>query len=653
MRRGPMGVGRLALSLLVALSAFGAAGAVPGSAAAAEYEMATRASYLVEEDASRVGVSVDIDFTNTFAPPAAGQVSLFRTIRVAIHDHAAAVTARDAKGPLTVTVAVTGGVNVATITPRAPVKYRETAKVVLAYELRDGDDPTIRVGEHLVSFPAWGFGTQSEVRVDIAADYEVRVDGDALEASVEDGRTILTSGPIDDPTHWLAHVGATREPTYETLQEAVALEGGTADLQVRHWEDDPAWGEATMALVVDALPLLEETFGFPYPPSGPLVITETVTAGGPDTQGDNGELAVGFTEPPFTVLHQVAHRWAGEALTGDRWILEGLASWAAAQVSAELEIDLPYDPAAVSANLSANAFPLEEWDGDDHPPAVEAWAYAASWDLTNDAAAQAGPEAFQIAITRLAAGLDGYDPLTETAPEPSAEPVSITSRGYLDQLDAVTAEPVVEALAAPVLGEEGAAVLPARTEARTAHDALLVAAGDWGDPVPVREAMVEWRFEDAQTEMALATGWLAERDVLLREIEAAGLTAPERLSAAYRTHGGGGEAWIEIEAERAVVNAYDEAADAVAAGVDPVARVGMLMGPSPEERLATAAADFAAGDLRAAADELAALNQDLDTATAGGLVRILGLIVAVAAAVLLGMTALRRRRTATNYTPEA
>ena len=89
MRRGPMGVGRLALSLLVALSAFGAAGAVPGSAAAAEYEMATRASYLVEEDASRVGVSVDIDFTNTFAPPAAGQVSLFRTIRVAIHDHAA------------------------------------------------------------------------------------------------------------------------------------------------------------------------------------------------------------------------------------------------------------------------------------------------------------------------------------------------------------------------------------------------------------------------------------------------------------------------------------------------------------------------------------------------------------------------------------
>jgi hypothetical protein len=283
---------------------------------------------------------------------------------------------------------------------------------------------------------------------------------------------------------------------------------------------------------------------------------------------------------------------------------------------------------------------------------VDAWAYAASWDLTNDAATQTGPEAFQMALARMAAGLDGYDPLTETPPEPIAEPVAITSRAYLDQLDAVTTEPVVEALATPVLGEEGAAALPARAEARTAHDALLVAAGDWGDPDPVRAAMVAWRFEDAQTEMALAGGWLAERDVLLREIEAAGLTAPERLSAAYRLHGGGGEAWIEIEAERAVANAYDEAADAVAAGVGPVQRVGLMLGPSPEDRLASAATDFAAGDLRAAADELAALTHDLETATASGLVRILGLIVAVTAAVLLGMTAIRRRRTGTDYTPE-
>jgi hypothetical protein len=68
--------------------------------------------------------------------------------------------------------------------------------------------------------------------------------------------------------------------------------------------------------------------------------------------------------------------------------------------------------------------------------------------------------------------------------------------------------------------------------------------------------------------------------------------------------------------------------------------------------LATAATAFAEGDLMTAADELASLNQDLATATAGGLVRILGVIVAVGVAVLLATVALRRRRSGTDYTPE-
>ncbi len=52
----------------------------------------------------------------------------------------------------------------------------------------------------------------------------------------------------------------------------------------------------------------------------------------------------------------------------------------------------------------------------------------------------------------------------------------------------------------------------------------------------------------------------------MAEIEEAGLTAPDRLTAAYRVHGGGPEAWAEIDAERAVVDAYAETAAAVADG---------------------------------------------------------------------------------------
>jgi hypothetical protein len=384
------------------------------------------------------------------------------------------------------------------------------------------------------------------------------------------------------------------------------------------------------------------------------VVTESVTGGGLDSEPVDGEVAVGFTEPPFTLLHQAAHVWANDALAGDRWIVEGLASWAAGRVSTELELELPHDPVAVAAGLQDEAFPLAEWTAVDRSAESDAWAYAMAWSLTDAVAQMAGEDDFRLALRRMASGLDGYDPLTADAPgvEAATGVRAVDSRGYLDHLDAVTDESVVAALGAAVLGAGAEAELTAREAARTAFYALLEAAGDWGDPDPVRSAMVEWRFADAQAEIAAAGEWLVERNRLLAEFEDAGLAAPDRLAAAYRTHGGGTLAWTEIDAERAIVIAYEQAASSVADGLGPIEWVGMLIGPGPEERLAAAAAEFAAGDLRAAADRLASLNQDLNTATAAGLVKILGVIVAVGSAALLLSVAIRRRRVATDYTPD-
>jgi hypothetical protein len=384
------------------------------------------------------------------------------------------------------------------------------------------------------------------------------------------------------------------------------------------------------------------------------VVTESVTGGGLDSEPVDGEVAVGFTEPPFTLLHQAAHVWANDALASDRWILEGLASWAAGRVSTELELEPPYDPVAVAADLADEAFPLAEWSAEDRSAEGDRWGYAMAWSLTDDAAQVIGEDDFRLALRRMASGLDGYDPLTAEAAGLPAAPGAgaVDSRGYLDHLDAVTDEPVVAALAAAVLGAGAEAELSAREVARTAFYALLEAAADWGDPDPVRDAMVEWRFADAHAEIAAAGEWLVERNRLLAEIEDAGLAAPDRLAAAYRTHGGGTLAWAEIDAERAIVIAHAQAAARIAEGLDPFARVGMLIGPGPEERLAAAATAFAAGDLRAAADRLASLNQDLNTATAAGLVRILGLIVAAGSAAVVLSVAIRRRRVATDYTPD-
>jgi hypothetical protein len=641
--------------LVAAVVAAGMAGMMlpVGPAVAADYAMTTQAAYVVDPESGTISVTVEIEFTNTFPAPA-GQVSVYQDLRLAIHDHAAAVSAHDGTGGLTIAAAVSGDVNVATVTFRSPVEYQQTTQLALEYELRDGDDPAIRVGPHLVTFPAWGFGTASAVTVELPADFEVRVDGDPLRATTEADRAILDSGPIADPSRWLAHVGATRDPVYATLQRAVALTGGTADLQVRHWADDPEWGAASMDLLVEALPRLEAVFGLPYPGLGPLVVTESVTGGGLDSEPVDGEMAVGFTEPPFTLLHQAAHVWANDSLAGDRWIVEGLASWAAGQVSTELELELPYDPVAVAAGLEGEAFPLAEWSAEDRSAEGDGWGYAMAWSLTDAAAQMVGEDDFRVALRRMASGLDGYDPLTADAPGAAAATGAraVDSRSYLDHLAAVTDEPVVAALAAAVLGAGAEAELAARDAARTAFFSLLEATADWGDPDPVRAAMVEWRFADAQAEIAAAGEWLIERNRLLAEIEDADLAAPDRLAAAYRTHGGGTLAWAEIDAERAIVIAHVQAASSLADGLGPIDRVGMLIGPGPEGRLAAAATAFAAGDLRAAADRLASLNQDLNTATAAGLVRILGGIVAAGAAALLLSVVIRRRRVATDYTPD-
>lgn len=629
-----------------------AALAVPARpVAAGEYDMVTVAVYEVDPAAGEVAVTVDIEFTNTFAAPA-GQVSVFEVIRVGIHDHAAGVTASDTTGALPVTTAVEAGVNVATIQLRSRVEEGQTATLTLGYHLRDGEDPGIRIGLHLVSFPAWGFGTASQVTVDLPAEFEVRVDGDPMQARVVGDRTLLDSGTIGDPTHWLAQVGAIREPAYVTRRRAVPLAGGTVDLHVRAWADDREWGTATMDLLVAVLPGLESTFGLPYPGQGPLVVSEAVSGGGLDEQPTNGEIMVGFAEPPFTILHQVAHVWAGDELATDRWILEGLASWAAQRVAADVDVELPHDPTTVAANLATSAFPLADWSAEARDAEARAWAYAASWSLTNQAAEMAGDDAIRLALTRIVAGLDGYDPLSEVADPDSGEPgVAVDSRRYLDHLGAVTAAPVVEALAGAVLGDATQAELAARAEARTEYDALLVAAGDWGAPDPVRAAMVEWLFADARAAIPTAAEWLVGRDVLLREITDAGLVAPDRLGAAYRLHGGGAEAWAEIEAERAIVQAHAAVAATIGTGLGPMARIGLWGGPSPEERLAAATTAFAGGDLRAAADLLADLDRDLTTATAVGLVRLLSAVVVLASAILIGVIAIRRRRAASTTLP--
>lgn len=641
-RRGAVPVTVLSL-LLASLAGLGSAPPV----AAAEYTLVTASTYEVRPADGEIAVTVDITFTNT-TPDPEGQFSVFPEILLALHDAATGVSASDAEGDLPVAVAVDErGVNVATIELREGLRYEQTAELELRYVLADGADPQLRVRPSVVVFPAWSFGTAGTVAVTLPSGYEVRVDGDPL--SEESGR--LVSGEIADPSRWLALVTATRPSDTATFDATVPLSGGTVDLQVRSFSDDTAWGERTLDVVERALPLIEEEIGLPYPRVGTLVLVEavpTVSSAFAESTGSGDEILVAFDQPPFTAIHQLAHVWLGADLIEARWIREGLASDVAARVATELGLDLPYDPAAEATNRSAAGFPLDAWSPS-ADAAADAYGHAASWALIGELRQMVGDEALRTTLARIASSTGPY----ETGdPEASAErgvPVEpLTSRSILDQLETVTgARDLAAAFASRVFSEADAALLAPRADARAAFDGLLVAAGSWGAPDPVRGAMEAWSFDDARGLISDALTWLSERDDLLGAMDAAGLAAPDRLQQAYRSFGGGAEAHDELEAERGVVDAYVAAVAEVNAPRSFLARAGLVGGPDPAQRLTVANGRFADGDLRGAIEAIGEAQAIVASAETGGLIRILSVLLVV---VILGAGAVVLIRRRASYT---
>lgn len=643
MRRG------LAVAIWLAL-ALGPPSPV-AAASVAEYRMSTAVRYAVDPAVGAIAVTVGVEFTNTLPDPP-GQVSGFDHVDLAVHDGASAVAAADANGALAVAVESRSGVTVASVKARTRVRYKQSVAFTLSYRLADGSAPDVHVRAEVVKFEVYGFGTSSQVTVDLPAGYQVRADGDPMVSKPEAGVTRLTSGSIAEPDRWLALVTASGPTTYVTHSATVALASGTVDLQVRAWTGDAGWGEQTLAMLVGALPRLEQAIGLPYPRVGPLVVTEMV-----GSEGSAGELPVssagvqvGFDQSPFTVLHQAAHIWINDELASDRWIREGLASHYAARVAVQLGEPVPYDPAVRSSELASDGRPLAAWGTAAPVAATDAYAYAASWAFVDRIALAVGEAQLSDALRRVVAGLSAYDPASPDAGSrnlPTYAPVD--SRRLLDQLAAVSRADLAELFGEAVLGASAGPELTLRAAARVAYRKLAASAGDWGVPDPIQVAMAAWRFDEARPAIAAAAAWLVERNSLIAKIGGAGLAMPSELRARFATDGGGPDARAELDAERAVVDPYVELQKRATGQRGPLDAIGMFGADDPLQLLAAARNSFGQGDLRAAAETLDRVAMQLNRAPTNGVVRI------ASAAVLLTVIGLivsrtARRRSVSHYT---
>jgi hypothetical protein len=159
--------------------------------------------------------------------------------------------------------------------------------------------------------------------------------------------------------------------------------------------------------------------------------------------------------------------------------------------------------------------------------------------------------------------------------------------------------------------------------------------------------MTAWQFADARAQIEDAAAWLERRDELLAAMQQVDLSAPDRLRQAYRTYGGGPEAVDELEAERAVVEAYTSTAAAVTGGRSFVERVGLIGGPDPVTQLNLANGRFADGDLRGAIEAVTEAQRIVASAETGGVVRIASAILVIILVLALAVLLVRRR---TSYT---
>jgi hypothetical protein len=635
---------------LVGLMLIGAAWRPP-VAWAAGYTLVSAVNYWVDPDARRIEVSVEVTFTN-ITPDPAGSVSAFPQILLAVHPGVSAPSASDAEGDLA--VALEPQVDSATlrITPRAPVRFDQSVTFAVRYELLDGDPYGTHVRPQAVGFPAWAFGTSASVSIGLPIQYEVSVDGDPLTPLSSRGVTTLHSGPIPDPEHWLALISASAPATYATISASVPLSGATVDLQVRHWTDDAAWGRRVRDLLIAALPRLESEVGLPYPLIGPLLVVESVPGPEPGTGSPlvgGAEIGVAFDAPDFTILHQAAHIWVDAGLARARWIREGLASYFAAQVARAMQVEPAYDPRVRTEELAAGAFALDGWSDAEGDADASAYGYAASWAVTEEIALAVGESRLRLAVARVAAGIDPYQPVGDV-PAPGGRPTAaIDSRTWLDHLEQVSHASVSDLFAASVLDAESRSQLGIRSATRDAFAGLLEVAGDWGAPEPVRVALTDWRFDEAQGRIDAALGWIADRDALAADAAALELRLPDRLRDRYRVSGGDAEAYAELEAERAVLDAYREVRDLERSTRGTLEQIGLVGTPPPDQALDQAAAVFGEGDLLQATLLIGEARSRLDSALLAGVLRVVGASAIGLALVGLATWSIRRRRRA-DYT---
>ena len=648
----PRPVLRVVLPAVAALALIGLVPAQPARAADS-LQVVAATTYQLLPAQGRVHVIVSATATS-HAPDSGGRVVTGLTFSV--QPGIANLAATSGEVPLAAAVAArTDEYTQIKLTFDRVLHSGESYRYTVSFDLVDpggaaGRD--IRISRSVVAFPAWAFGTDSiaggSVRVEVPAGYNVNVEGTQMTSTGGgDAPTTLTASRLPDPFAFFAYVSADRPGAFAETPISVALGGRRATINIRAWDDDPAWGGRMRDLLGEGLPVLHDLIGLDYTVGGPLDVEEAATSRLGEYAGIFNDVAdtitVRYDADAFVGLHEAAHIWFNEKLFPERWIGEAFAEFYAVQAGTQIGASgdtFELDDAAMAHRIALNSWGqvgVEDLGTEDY-------AYAATYHLATlifDRTDMAGLRKVWQAASR---GELAYLPA-----HPGVSPgisIAVTQQGWqrlLDLLEERTHVSYTDLWDDWVVSDAERPLLNRRTEARERYDAVIRLAGAWELPQAIRYDLGSWNFDAADAEIDTATLILGQRQEIAAQATALGLDAPPNLRAAFEGSGGLPAAGDEAAAELSSLAAISRAEEALSAEPSLLETVG-LMGEQPGRDLDGARDAFESGDLAASDRAAARATATRSSAHDGGQLRVAITGGGLLGLDLLAMTGLALRR---------
>ncbi len=625
--------------------------------------MVGAAIYDVRPAARLIHVTVQLAATNHLSDSVIRRYT-FDRIEVSVPPMASHPTATAGSKTVAVRVASrTTAQELLSVSLGAPLGAGRTSTVSLGFDLPDPGGAAgrpLRVGASLVTFPIWAYGSAgqpgSSVLVRFPAGFDVRVVSGPLgkPLTAADGTISLSTTSIADPLTFSAVVAADRPGTFVDTPVELDVAGQPATITVRSWPDDPAFGVRMAQLVRRSLPLLATEIGLPFQPAAPAISIEealprSIDGYAADYVPAEGVIQVAYTADDTVAIHELAHLWFDGSLFADRWIDDGFAIMYGNRVADALKLK-PADE-SISPALAAAAQPLNAWSGVDAAASgqgarssadlADRYGRAASVTLAGQLYTLVGADGLQV-VWRAASGREvAYQPAGQIGPS-AVSPGPIDWRGLLDLIAERTGVDASSQWSSWVVTPAEAPLLAARTNARSALDAIVARAGTWTIPPSVLAALNAWQFDSVVSQLSGLGQVLDQRDRIASAAAAAGLIPPSTLETAFE-QGATSSAQVEAANEVQVIDAISTASSAQASSPSLVQDVG-LIGSTPDDTLRAAATAFSVGDLTTARNDALAADAIWSQADDIGSFRIrVGIASILVSGVLLGYVIVQLR----------